>query len=353
MYVAHTPSEHKPDVWHSLKDHLDAVAELCFEYGKNINLPYTAKFLGQIHDLGKYKPEFQNYLRVSHSIGVRQSSVPHKQVGALYLLENFGNIGELLALSILGHHNEIPSFRHLESEIDESTNVDEMERCFSLAVKDGMNFDLTFVQEFQDFIKGKAPDEIFFILRFLHSVLVDSDHIDTSNHFYPYFQYVENKTNIDKMIDDYDIFQSEFKCRNEIDVLRTEIKNVIINNSFVPTNIFTMTATTGAGKTNCGLGFALHHSKHNNLQKIVFVQPFTSITDQTASTYQSIFQNKTTVLEHHSVVNEKDGVNEKWRSKASQNWNAPIVVSTMVQLLESLFDNKPSKIRKLHKLANA
>jgi CRISPR/Cas system-associated endonuclease/helicase Cas3 len=216
-----------------------------------------------------------------------------------------------------------------------------------------MNFDLTFVQEFQDFIKDKAPDEIFFTLRFLHSVLVDSDHIDTSNHFYPYFQYIENKTNIDKMIDDYDVFQSLFKCRNEIDVLRTEIKNVIINNSFVPTNIFTMTATTGAGKTNCGLGFALNHSKHNNLKKIVFVQPFTSITDQTASIYQGIFENKLTVLEHHSVVNEKDGINEKWRNKASQNWNAPIVISTMVQLLESLFDNKPSKIRKLHRLANA
>jgi CRISPR-associated endonuclease/helicase Cas3 len=353
MYVAHTPSDLKPDVWHSLTDHLNTVADLCFEYGKNINLPYTAKFLGQIHDLGKYKPEFQNYLRVSHATGLKQSSVPHKQVGALYLLENFGDTGELLALSILGHHNEIPSFRHLESEIDEFTNVDEMERCFSLAVKDGMNFDLTFVQEFQDFIKGKAPDEIFFILRFLHSVLVDSDHIDTSNHFYPYYQYVENKTNIDKMIDDYELFQSEFNCRNEIDVLRTEIKNVIIKNSFVSTNIFTMTATTGAGKTNCGLGFALNHSKHNNLQKIVFVQPFTSITDQTASIYQGIFKNKSTVLEHHSVVNEKDGINEKWRSKASQNWNAPIVISTMVQLLESLFDNKPSKIRKLHRLANA
>jgi len=207
MYVAHTPSDHKPDVWHSLTDHLNTVADLCFEYGKNINLPYTAKFLGQIHDLGKYKPEFQNYLRVSYTTGVKQSSVPHKQVGALYLLENFGNIGELLALSILGHHNEIPSFRHLESEIDEFTNVNEMELCFSLAVKDGMNFDLTFVQEFQDFIKGKSPDEIFFTLRFLHSVLVDSDHIDTSNHFYPYFQYIENKTNIDKMIDDYDEFQ--------------------------------------------------------------------------------------------------------------------------------------------------
>jgi CRISPR-associated endonuclease/helicase Cas3 len=60
MYFAHTPSIHKPEEWHALSDHLNSVSILCFEYGKNIGLPLTAKFLGIIHDLGKYKPEFQN-----------------------------------------------------------------------------------------------------------------------------------------------------------------------------------------------------------------------------------------------------------------------------------------------------
>ena len=108
MYCAHTPSQYNPDLWHGLKDHLESVSELCFEYGKNIGLPLTAKFLGIIHDLGKYKPEFQGYLELSHSTGIKQQSVPHKHVGALFLLENLPDpYGELLANLILGHHNEV------------------------------------------------------------------------------------------------------------------------------------------------------------------------------------------------------------------------------------------------------
>lgn len=353
MYVAHTPSKLLPTEWHSLKDHLTKTSDLCYSFGKNIGLPLTAQFLGLVHDLGKYKEDFQAYLKLSYATGEKQKSVPHKQVGALYLLENFDSIGELLALCILGHHNEIPAYRILEDDIFNFTNEAELKDCCDKAQKDGIIFDHSFAQEFQSFIKDKTADQISFILRLLQSVLVDSDYIDTSNHFYPFFPYVENKFNIDEMIYEYNLFQNQFSIRNEIDVLRNEIKNIVLDSACNTQNIFTMTATTGAGKTNCGLGFALNHSKNNNFQKIVFVQPFTSITDQTASIYQGIFSNKSTILEHHSVVNEKEGVNEKWRSKASQNWNASIIISTSNQLYESLFDNKPSRLRKLHRLANA
>ena len=353
MYCAHTPSQYNPDLWHGLKDHLESVSELCFEYGKNIGLPLTAKFLGIIHDLGKYKPEFQGYLELSHSTGIKQQSVPHKHVGALFLLENLPDpYGELLANLILGHHNEIPALR-LVDELFNFTNEKELENCTYLAKKDGIELDIDFVNEFSAYIKNKSKEEIFFCLRVLYSILVDSDHIDTSNHFNPRFKYIDKKINLDEMIDDYDIFQNKLKIRNEIDIVRNEIKDNVLKNAICPVNLFSMTATTGAGKTNCGLGFALHHAKTNSLSKIVFVQPFTSITDQTASIYQSIFKNQSTVLEHHSVVNEKENVNEFWRSKATLNWNAPLIVSTSIQLLESLFSNRPGKLKKLHRLANS
>jgi len=353
MYFAHTPSIHKPEEWHALSDHLNSVSELCFEYGKNIELPLTAKFLGIIHDLGKYKPEFQDYLKLSHSTDTKQQSVPHKHVGASFLLENLPDpYGELLAILILGHHNEIPSLR-LVNELFNYTNEKELENCTFLAKKDGIDLNIDFLDEFSAYIKNKSNEEIFFCLRVLQSILVDSDHIDTSNHFNPRFKYIDEKIDLDEMIDDYNIYQNKFKIRNEIDIVRNEIKDNVLKNALCPVNLFSMTATTGAGKTNCGLGFALHHAKTNNLSKIVFVQPFTSITEQTASIYQSIFKNESTVLEHHSVVNEKENVNEFWRSKATLNWNAPLIVSTSIQLLESLFSNRPGKLKKLHRLANS
>ena len=119
---------------------------------------------------------------------------------------------------------------------------------------------------------------------------------------------------------------------------------------FQKTNLFTLTVPTGGGKTLASMAFALNHLKHNNLSRIIYVIPYTSIIEQNAALYKKIF-GEDNVLEHHSSFDvvkkvELETTIEKMK-KAAENWNVPIVVTTIVQF-ESLFSNKPSRCRKLH-----
>ena len=125
---------------------------------------------------------------------------------------------------------------------------------------------------------------------------------------------------------------------------------------FQKTNLFTLTVPTGGGKTLASMAFALNHLKHNNLSRIIYVIPYTSIIEQNAALYKKIF-GEDNVLEHHSSFDvvkkvELETTIEKMK-KAAENWNVPIVVTTIVQFFESLFSNKPSRCRKLHNIANS
>jgi CRISPR-associated endonuclease/helicase Cas3 len=120
--------------------------------------------------------------------------------------------------------------------------------------------------------------------------------------------------------------------------------------------LFQLTVPTGGGKTKASLRFALHHAKKHKMERIIYVVPYTSIIDQNARVAREIFEtgNKTgrqIVLEHHSnLTQEKD----TWQSKIlSQNWDAPIVFTTAVQFLETLFGSGTRGARRMHQLANA
>jgi CRISPR-associated endonuclease/helicase Cas3 len=150
-------------------------------------------------------------------------------------------------------------------------------------------------------------------------------------------------------------YYSEFKSSDtEINKQRYQLYQDCLDAAETNDNFYVLPAPTGAGKTLSSLAFSLKKATLYGKERLIFALPYTSIIEQTANIYQSIFnQVQNSVLEHHSAVIDEDNVNNYWRSKTSENWDCPIVVTTVVQLFESLFSNKPSRNKKLHNMANS
>jgi CRISPR/Cas system-associated endonuclease/helicase Cas3 len=154
----------------------------------------------------------------------------------------------------------------------------------------------------------------------------------------------------------------------KLHVIRQQLLKNCLQKAQKETGCFTLTAPTGSGKTLSMLSFALQHALENNLQRIILIIPYLSIIEQTAKTYREVFAdfNEDLILEHHSMADlgkesaetDADGKDEKSQyikrqRLLSENWDAPIVITTSVQFLESLFSNRPSSCRKIHRIANA
>ena len=347
MFYAHTPSKHDPDTWHSFDEHTQSVANNCLRLGAKINMPKTAYTLGILHDLGKLKPEFQTKLTDAYYKNI-DSSVAHKEVGAFMVKDVYGGA---LILPLLGHHYQIPSRNHVVDHY-EKTNAQEIAYCSNLLSELLPDFKINC----EDFInnKFKKPIDVFLALKMLNSVLVDSDHKDTSD-FYSSYKAKPISIDINSLETIFNKYYGEFKSSDtEINKQRYQLYKDCLEAAETSDSFYVLPAPTGAGKTLSSLAFSLKKATLFNKERIIFALPYTSIIEQTANIYQNIFEEvKNSVLEHHSAVIDEDNVNNFWRSKTSENWDCPIVVTTVVQLFESLFSNKPSRNKKLHNMTNS
>lgn len=362
MMFAH--SENDKGEKHCLQKHLQRVADLAEEFADKFQAGPWGKLAGLLHDVGKIQPSFQEYLSV-RSKGQPHIIVPHSPwagaLGYLLLKEKTTRWQEVI-LPVAGHHAGLDEPGNLSTKLLEYINKDpelliSLQKFIVGLLKD--NFvSINLHQESLSDLKRE------FRLRMIFSALVDADYLDTENHFEPEKNVLRSEE--PELKDLWLRFQAKYEGRfsnthpSPVNQVRREVYEACLKAAAGPRGVFRLTVPTGGGKTLSGLAFALQHALQHGLSRIITAIPYTSIIDQTAKEYRD-FLGEEAVLEHHSQVamperkdlaEGQDLLSVRLRL-AAENWDFPVIVTTTVQLFESLFSNKPGRCRKLHNLAQS
>jgi len=341
---------------HELGDHLRTVAELAAGFATPFGGAELARWVGLAHDLGKAGDPFQAYLAACEREPTkRHPTVDHKGVGTLLA----GDDGESLAFLIHGHHGGLPDRQkvatRLKELVDDPTVAATTSRVKALGLVPQAPGDL----EYPPFVRDEPSLEFF--LRMLFSTLVDADHLDTERHF------EADKAGTRGGTPDLATLAARLERAqaalpppgdNPVFQVRDEVYRACLAAATELPGFFRLTVPTGGGKTRSGLAFALHHALAHGLERVIVAVPFLTITDQTARVYREVLGDDRAVLEHHSGVGRDDAAGAAtapatWARLAAQDWDAPVIVTTTVQLFESLFGRKTTACRKLHRLARS
>ena len=349
-----------------LTDHLRNVAKLAGELAESFGGRDLAFLAGLWHDVGKADPAWQTRL-IECEQGLRQRiGIDHKCAGVM-IAEQAGDITQLAGLLIHGHHGGLANPRTTFRQwLQEKHELSGPSRATEELMKVMPN--LTGQAEPgipENITKDPLAAEMF--LRITYSALIDADSLDTEAHYHGNepSQYRGNVPTLRELWDRYMSFldKQPNPIPNLVNTVRREVHEACLEKAASPPGIFRLTVPTGGGKTRSAMAFALRHGVEHGLRRIIVAVPFNTITQQTARVYREIFETNPegrgfSVLEHHSAATEvKDddsfGLAEVWRRLVSENWDAPIVVTTTVQLFESLFSNRRTRTRKLHNLARS
>ncbi len=352
--IAHSKNDSGKE--HDLKSHLRGVVALMKTFSENTSHEKIFQTTGLLHDLGKYQPAFQNYLRE----GGKRGSVPHSSWGAAIAVQH--NHYEA-AFAIDGHHKGLPDKEDLKSDLYEFKELENSVLAFVNHQFLSENSVDEKELDYQD--TGLAGTEKELFIRWLFSALTDADWLDTEKHFKSSISETRRTKDFDPpfLLAKLEKDIGEKSKVGQLNTLRQEVRTYAISRAKSETGFFSMTLPTGMGKTLASLSWALHHAHFNKLKRIIIVLPFISIIDQTAQELKRIF-GEDWVLEHHSNFNEdeeaekniadENPLNEAYtRRLATENWDFPIIVTTSVQFFESLFSNKPARCRKVHNIAKS
>lgn len=366
-FYAHSTEDKSKSDWQLLPDHLHGVAQRMVDFSKEFASEEMATTIGLLHDIGKYQPSFQRKLEGS------REAVEHSICGAQIWKElKYPDGG---AYCIASHHSGLVDIGNSSNTADDSTLLGRLQReseNYSAYLEQ-----ITLPKLLTSPTKNAIchPDlkirkkEYSFWVRMMFSCLVDADYLDTQS-FYEKsrqgnWEIQETKTA------DFDLMEiqlkkklSSLKQETALQQSRTALREQVLREGEKTGEIYTLNMPTGSGKTFTSLEFALTKAKQEGKKRIIYVIPFTSIIDQAAREIKAMF-GKDIVLEHHSLFDfEGDTAREssgsevelglqKKLKRASENWNSPVILTTTVQLFESIYGNKPSKLRKIHNMTES
>lgn len=367
-YYAHSGVADDRSDWQSLAEHLEAVAALAGEMARPMGLERAACLAGLLHDLGKYAVAFQQRL------GGADIAVDHSTAGAALLLGDLAkgrdrSIAELIAYCIAGHHAGLPD-RLNESGACLDRRIEAERPALEPDWQTELRLDARDLAPEQIVANlSKEPRQRAFQLsvmtRMIFSCLVDADYKDTER-FYTALEgrradrewpaLAQLLPGLRRAFDAHMSVTSS--AATELNRLRADILRHVRASATQAPGLFTLTVPTGGGKTLASLGFALEHAALHGHSRIIYAIPFTSIVDQTADIFRGILGDAN-VLEHHSAIDEDDPDRQRTREGrdklklAMEDWAAPVIVATNVQLFESLFAARPTRARKLHNIAGS
>lgn len=362
--MAYAHSKNGQGQRHDLVAHLRGVADLAGDFAGEFQAREVAFYLGLWHDLGKFHPAWQRYLledEAKPSGRGRGHGPDHKLAGTILAQQYFGRI----ALLIHGHHGGLKTLTELKGFLADPELKTAARQALELArgVITDLNPDGKVA--LPDFIQGNAlAAELF--LRLLFSALVDADSLDTEEHkSRARASHRGSMVTIGQLWEQFARDQDQLPQApgNVVWEARRAIYQTCLAAAEGPRGLYRLTVPTGGGKTRAGMAFALRHALRHGHKRVIVAVPFISITEQTAEVYRGIFGDhggdSQVVLEHHSShatwnAEEEDfHSHQVWECLAAENWDAPIIVTTTVQLFESLFANGRSQTRKLHRLARS
>lgn len=355
MAIAHT--KNSAGQRQDLVDHSQNVADAAANFAMRFGAEKLAYQAGILHDIGKFNPTFERYLLDAEAIPAAHKRGPdHKGAGAT-LARQMGL--DALAFLIAGHHGGLMASSRLKEWMKERGSDPEVQQAITAAQVAFPVLAAAIPPPFPSYVH--TPHEGEFFIRMLFSALVDADFLDTERHFNPHqantrgsyvdLAHLEQafRANQDALIDG---------AEGPVNAVRREVYHSCLDAAALAPGFFRLTVPTGGGKTRSSLAFALRHALRHDLRRVIYAIPYTSITEQTADEFRAIFGNGDVPLEHHSAITPKDPAQQPTPQEtlarlASENWDAPLIVTTTVQLFESLMARSTSACRKLHNIAGS
>lgn len=334
----------------TLTDHLRGTAALAGQFASAFSAGAEGEFVGLLHDLGKDSPGFQHRLHGG-------PPVDHSTAGAQAALQQNDPCA---AFAIAGHHSGIPDGGHRQDAPDEPTLFGRIKRQVPVA---GGLPPITARPALPAWV-AESKDNLTtaFFTRMLFSCLVDADFLDTETFMNGSPAPRGTGQSIPELRKKMKVKADSYligAASSPVGAQRNQVLQACLEQGRTgPRGIYTLTVPTGGGKTFASLAFALEHAAAHGLNRVIYVIPYTSIIDQTAQTFTDLLGEEN-VLAHFSTADykmvEKDDLTpSQYRSLlASENWDAPVIVTTAVQFFESLYANCSSRCRKLHNLANS
>jgi CRISPR-associated endonuclease/helicase Cas3 len=364
QFFAHSlPPPHSIDEWEPLNVHLDRVAKSAGDFASAFGARDWGHLAGLWHDMGKYSLEFQAYIKASNDgeshLEEFAGKVDHSTAGAQHANASFrGPAGRILAYCIAGHHagltdaeteadsclsrrlrKEIPSIEHAPHDI-----LKQREPCLP-------SFDFSKTE-------GERAFQAAMFCRMVFSCLVDADFLATEKFMSPVRAEGRDVPSPDMPALEAAVLRYlDTKIKSTlptpVNQRRREVLEACLAGASKRPGLFSLTVPTGGGKTLTSLAMALRHARLHGMSRVIYAIPFTSIIEQNAQVFLEVLVEfgRGAVLEHHSNLEPRRETT--WSRLATENWDAPIVVTTNVQFFESLFAAKTSRCRKLHHIAGS
>ena len=394
MYPAHIRKEISCDgkvtySFQSVAEHCRNTAKYASEALKAVGLEKTAYLAGLLHDVGKHTLRFVQYIEdaVINEKEVKRGSVNHTFAGVkLILAKHAQYVGtndlqdltiELIAYAIGAHHGlfdcikdkdesafayrlekeNIDSEEAIENFYNECASEDEIEKLLLEATAEIKNLAdiIVSIDRTEDDEEHEIPFYYSLVCRLLTSAVIDADRKDTME-----FEKNEVTKQLDldwsRILANFDSYIENFKTERDIDLARKAISAACAVAAQKPEGVYRLNVPTGGGKTLSSLRYALEHAKKYHKKRMFFVMPLLSIIEQNAQEIRKAVQDDSILLEHHSNVidDENSDVEElNKRELLIQSWDNPIVITTLVQLLNTMFLGKTSSVRRFASLCNS
>lgn len=380
----------------TVEQHLLEVKHLAETYGEKVGAKHLAGLAGMLHDLGKYTNEFKNYILEAVSnpeAPPKRGSVDHSTAGGKLLFELFHTgeisrnkaiVAEVVGNAIISHHAYLQDFLNPDLESNylkrvrdkELPEIEFTKKQFFEKVMDQSSF-IDYVDKAATEVAGYlAKDDVLstetklmYLTKFIFSTLIDADRTNTrlfeenkENELTPHYQELFHQY-YERLLEKINSLKQHPTANTPINLLRAEMSNQCDSFAENPSGIYTLSIPTGGGKTLASLRYALKHAQHYNKKRIIYIVPFTTIIEQNANEVRRILKDPANILEHHSNVvddaidndENQEGlplIQQKLKL-AKDNWDSPIIFTTMVQFLNVFYAKGSRNIRRLHNLSES